>query len=645
MKALRVFALAFTTAAILAAAQFSYSNSGGVVSQTASGLSMTGVVLASPAGTVTMSCPLTSIPAQYPYYEQWSCAGGSLTVQSAGGATSITGTFTSGLFNLKKQGSGTTATYYYGFYANFSGAQTIKGSSSAVVGSVSEILAVLNTSLNPTTGTIQTGLIDVSQQYEPVFIADTGNNRIVRSADILGSNWTSLGTVGSGAQHFSTPWGIALDSAAKIYVSDSGNCRVVRMDNMRGTNWTTFGACGSGTGQFSAPEGLWVDSSGRIYVADAGNNRIVRMNDITGSGFVALGTSGKGINQFSAPSAITTDSAGNIYVADAGNSRIVEMADMSGSNWTVLSFAVGYITPNGIGVDSANRIYIADSNQSQLIRVDNIRGTNSIDLSINYNNYGDDPHQPTGVFVDADGAIYLADTGNNRVQRYFDTSFNDVFLLGTSGKGIGNLSQPRGVVAFRWATSLPVSAVTPASLSFPVELVGVASTAESITLNNIGTAPFTVSAVTSSSSEFAVTNNNCPLTLAGGRNCSASVIFKPVAGGARKGTITFALSGANSSSVPVSGGGALVTLSPSQLVMYECASGIVTVTNPLSTSTSLKSITTSANFTETNTCGSGLAPGASCTITVNWCSTSPISGTLTVTDISGTAQYVSLTGE
>jgi streptogramin lyase len=644
MKALCVFSLLYTTTAILTAAQFSYGNSGGVVSQTASGLSMTGVVLASPAGTVTMSCPLTSIPPQYPYYEQWSCAGGTFKAQSSKGATSITGTFTSGLFNLQKQGSGNTATYYYGFYANFSGSQTINGSSAAVVGSVSETLAVLHTSLNPTTGTIQTGLIDVSQQYEPVYIADTGNNRVVQSADILGSNWSSLGKVGSGAQQFSTPWGISLDSGRKIYVSDSGNCRVVRMDNMAGTNWTTFGACGSGTGQFSSPQGLWVDSSGRIYVADTGNNRIVRMNDITGSGFVTLGTLGNRIHQFSAPSAITADSAGNIYVADSGNSRIVEMADMSGTNWRVLSFAVGYITPNGIGVDSAHRIYIADSNQSQLIRVDNISGANAIDLSINYNNYGDDPHQPTGVFVDPDGAIYLADTGNNRAQRYFDTSFNDVFLFGTVGKGIGNLSQPHGVVAVHMAKSLPVAAVMPTRLSFPVELVGVASPAESIALNNIGTAPFTITAVTSSSSEFAVTDG-CPVTLAGGQNCSASVIFRPASGGAHNGTITFTLSGAASKSVPVNGSGALVTLSPSQLVMYECASGIVTVTNPLGTRTSLKSIKTSAHFTETNTCGSGLAPGASCTITVNWCSTSPISGTLTVTDVSGTAQDVSLTGE
>jgi hypothetical protein len=54
------------------------------------------------------------------------------------------------------------------------------------VGSVSEVLAPLTSFLG--TGTIQSGLIDLSLQYEPVYIADTGNNRIVQAADIVGSN-------------------------------------------------------------------------------------------------------------------------------------------------------------------------------------------------------------------------------------------------------------------------------------------------------------------------------------------------------------------------------------------------------------------------------------------------------------------------
>ena len=151
---------------------------------------------------------------------------------------------------------------------------------------------------------------------------------------------------------------------------------------------------GSGTGQFSNPEGIWVDSSGRIYVADTGNSRIVQITDITGAGFIALGTAGSGTNQFNGPTAVTTDAAGNIYIADGGNSRLVEVADMSGTNWTILQFALGYLTPAGIAVDSSGRIYTTDALQSQFIRVDNMTGANAIYLYINYTNFADGPKVP-----------------------------------------------------------------------------------------------------------------------------------------------------------------------------------------------------------------------------------------------------------
>jgi hypothetical protein len=78
--------------------------------------------------------------------------------------------------------------------------------------------------------------------------------------------------------------------------------------------------------------------------------------------------------------------------------------------------------------------------------------------------------------------------------------------------------------------------------------------------------------------------------------------------------------------------------------MFACASGTVTVTNPLSTSTSLNSVKVTKPFRQANNCAT-LASGASCTVTVSWCSSTPITGTLAVTDASGTTQYVSMTGE
>ena len=95
-------------------------------------------------------------------------------------------------------------------------------------------------------------------------------------------------------------------------------------------------------------------------------------------------------------------------------------------------------------------------------------------------------------------------------------SYNDVFVLVMAGHGMGNFSNPRGVAALPRANIEGVASVAPASLTFPTPLLRIASPAQTTVLTNIGTAPFTVSSVVSTSSDFPLTYN-CPTTLAGGQ--------------------------------------------------------------------------------------------------------------------------------
>ncbi len=643
MKALWGCVLMLASAATLSASQSSYNNSGGSVSMTATTVTISGTTLSSPAGTVTMSCQLTVVTVTGDT-EDWWCTGGTFSLQSTDGTTSINGTFISGIFTYAQSEVNRTFYYNYALYANFSASQTINGGNPVgVAGAVMETLATMTSPLTSATGTISSGLIDMSQEYEPVYIADTGNNRIVQTADILGSNWTSIGKLGTGTKQFTSPYGVALDAAGKIYVSDGGNCRIVRMDNMSGLNWTSYGTCGAGTGQFSNPEGLWVDASGKIYVSDTENDRIVRMDDITGTNWTTLGTLGNGAGQFSGPAAVTTDAAGNIYVADRANARVVEFSDMLGTNWAVWQFPVGYLTPDGVSVDSAGKVYTTDSLQNEVIRGDNISGANEVSLNVNYLGYINGVEAPSGIFVDPNGLIYIADTKNNRVDQLFDISYDDQIVLGTAGTGVGNLSLPHAVVTQQITKSVAVSAVRPPKLAFPTELVGNASPTQTTLLSNIGTASMAVTSVASSLADFPMTNN-CPPKLLAGQSCVATVAFQPTTGGLRKGAVKFTVKGASSRSTSLTGSGALVTLSTNLLIMFACADGAVTVTNPLTSSTSIKSVKVTQPFSETNDCGT-LATGVSCTVTVHWCSSTPITGVLAVTDASGTPQYVSLTGE
>ena len=131
-----------------------------------------------------------------------------------------------------------------------------------------------------------------------------------------------------------------MDRTGRIYVADSGNSRIVRVDDITGVGWTTLGTYGTGVNQFSHPHGIFVDGAGRIYVADSGNNRIVRVNDMTGTGWKTLGTSGRGANQFSELRGIFVDQTGRIYMVDVVDrqfsGRIARVNDMMGVGWTTL---------------------------------------------------------------------------------------------------------------------------------------------------------------------------------------------------------------------------------------------------------------------------------------------------------------------
>ncbi len=64
------------------------------------------------------------------------------------------------------------------------------------------------------------------------------------------------------------------------------------MGDMNGTNWTQVGSVGSGVGQFSALSSApGFDVQGRIYVADAGNKWIVRFDDLNFTTWTTLSQS------------------------------------------------------------------------------------------------------------------------------------------------------------------------------------------------------------------------------------------------------------------------------------------------------------------------------------------------------------------
>jgi len=220
-----------------------------------------------------------------------------------------------------------------------------------------------------------------------------------------------------------------------------------------------------------------------------------------------------------------------------------------------------------------------------------------------------------------------------------------------------NASPATQTVSLSGTGTGPAATLSPASLQFPAQAVGSTSSPQAVTLENTGTAPLSITGI-AISGNFAQTNT-CGSSLAAGASCGISVTFTATASGTSTGTVTVTDNASPSTqTVSLSGtgtaGSPAVNLSPSYLVFGTQTVG--TTSNPQTASLtniggatlSISSIQTSSYFSETNNCGSTLAPNSSCTISVTFkpIAVGPSTGKLTVTDNATPAtQTVILTGD
>ena len=229
-------------------------------------------------------------------------------------------------------------------------------------------------------------------------------------------------------------------------------------------------------------------------------------------------------------------------------------------------------------------------------------------------------------------SILGTDTGTLTIT---DTAGNSPQTVPLTGKGVAQAT------------------VAPATLSFGNEAVGTSSTVKNTTLtNNLPTA-LSISSI-GVAGDYAQTNT-CGSSLAAGASCAVSVTFTPTTLGSRTGTLTISDSASNSPQiVSLTGNGVVpVTVSPmtlgfgNQVETTTSAAKTVTVTNKQPTGVSISSVTAPADYVQTNTCGTSLAAGATCTVSVAFTPTTigSLPGTLTITDnASNSPQTVNLTG-
>ncbi len=203
----------------------------------------------------------------------------------------------------------------------------------------------------------------------------------------------------------------------------------------------------------------------------------------------------------------------------------------------------------------------------------------------------------------------------------------------------------------------PALIASPDRVTFPSQTVGTSSKPTPIMLVNTGNSGLNITGISlggKDSSDFTQTNN-CGASLAAGGTCTVNVTFNPTADGSRVAGISISGTEPGSpQSVELVGTalGPSASLSPTALTFASQTVGTtsmvqtVTLSNSGNAPLNITGISASGDFAQTNTCGTSLANGSSCPISVTFSPTAAgnATGTITVTQSGGGTQTVALSG-
>jgi hypothetical protein len=300
---------------------------------------------------------------------------------------------------------------------------------------------------------------------------------------------------------------------------------------------------------------------------------------------------------------------------------------------------------------------------SSLAFGDQDTGTSSAPQTLTLSNIGTSPLKVGTISITGDRGFSETNNCSGGVAPGSSCSISVVFSPATGGAKTASIRvsyQGLGTPASATLTGTGVNAatvsLTPSSLTFPTELVGVVSQPQTVTLTNTGTLPVTVSTI-STTGAFTQTNN-CPSSLTQGQNCQIQVEFQASARGLQSGKLSVTDSATHSpQSVKLSGTGTVVKLSATgvnfgdQTVGTTSAAVPITLYNEGTVSLAITQIsitgTNATDFSQVNNCGTGIPAGASCTIAVTFAPTATgvLTAAVSITDNGGASpQTVQLTG-
>ncbi len=324
-----------------------------------------------------------------------------------------------------------------------------------------------------------------------IYVADTANDTIRAIASggnvttIAGQAGRTSSVDGTGADaRFEDPFSAAVDADGVVYIADSA-AHVIRRITPTGAVTTYAGSPGSygsadGTGsaaRFYSPFGVAVDTAGNVYVADSFNHTVRKIaaggivTTLAGSAQSGGKTDGAGTAaRFDQPFGIAVDANGNVYVSDATANTIRKispagvvstLAGLAGTPGSAdgTGASARFAVPYAVAVDTTGTVFVVDHGNHTIRKVTadgvvtTLAGTAGSAGSTDGSGAAARFRYPSGVAVDRDGSVFVADTDNHVIRQIsLSGEVTTVGGAGTPGSadGVGTAARffnPKGIAA------------------------------------------------------------------------------------------------------------------------------------------------------------------------------------------------------
>ncbi|MGD0443751.1 MAG: choice-of-anchor D domain-containing protein [Edaphobacter sp.] len=402
---------------------------------------------------------------------------------------------------------------------------------------------------------------------------------------------------------------------------------------------------------------------------------------LTNSGSAPMSITGISITGANASSFAETTTCGSLL--SAGNSCTISITfmpatagtltaaisvadDATGSPQTVALSGTGTLAP----------IPLAVLSPFSLVFPSTVSGAISAAQTVTLSNAGTVPLDIISISITGANAADFSQTNTcgNTVIAGGSCTISTTFTPVAVGSFSASISiadnvanSPQSVPLVGTATAAPASqaTLTPVSLTFATTSIGSTAAAQSIVLSNPGNATLNISniAIAGTNPNSFSETDNCDVSLLPNASCAVQVTFSPAASGSLTATLSVADDAAGSpQTASLTGTGTIAqapqaVFSPSSVSFLNTTIGstsapqTITLSNPGAMPLNLTAVAVTganaSNFAQTNNCGSSLASGANCAISLTFmpAAASSYSANLSVSDnAAGSPQLTPLSG-